>query len=44
MDLIEAAFSDLHPYRLPELLALPVASGLPKYLEWLNDETSLALT
>lgn len=44
LELIESAFAELHPYKLPELLALPVAGGLARYLEWLNDETSLALT
>jgi len=40
---IEAAFADLHPYKVPELLALPVEAGLPRYLEWIAGETSLAL-
>lgn len=31
-----------HPYEVPELLALPVAAGLPAYLDWLDGETSLA--
>jgi periplasmic divalent cation tolerance protein len=43
MELIEAAFNEIHPYKLPELLALPVTGGLAKYIEWLNDETTLAL-
>jgi len=43
LDLIESAFGELHPYKLPELLALPVSGGLARYLEWLNDETTLAL-
>lgn len=25
-----------HPYEVPEILALPVARGLPDYLEWLE--------
>lgn len=40
---LEAAFGELHPYKVPELLALPVTSGLEKYLSWINSETSLAL-
>lgn len=28
-----------HPYEVPELLALPVGSGLDPYLRWLADET-----
>ena len=43
LDSLEVAFEELHPYRVPELLALPVASGLGKYLGWIEDETSLAL-
>ncbi|MEP6690071.1 MAG: divalent-cation tolerance protein CutA [Gemmatimonadaceae bacterium] len=42
--LLETAFGELHPYKVPELLALPVTAGLPKYLEWINGETTLALT
>lgn len=41
---LEVAFEELHPYRLPELLALPVASGNAKYLAWLNGETSLGVS
>ena len=39
----QPAFSELHPYKVPELLALPVEAGLEKYLEWINGETTLAL-
>lgn len=30
----------LHPYELPELLALPVSAGLAPYLAWVTEETS----
>jgi periplasmic divalent cation tolerance protein len=30
----------LHPYEVPEALALPVAAGLPAYLAWVAGETS----
>jgi periplasmic divalent cation tolerance protein len=43
MDALEMAFGELHPYKVPELLALPVSAGLHKYLEWIDDETSLTL-
>jgi periplasmic divalent cation tolerance protein len=36
---IEAAFEELHPYKVPELLALPVAAGLTRYLGWIAAET-----
>ena len=44
LEALERAFAELHPYKVPELLALPVSAGLGKYLEWINGETSLALT
>ena len=37
---LEGAFSELHPYRVPELLALPAAHGLAKYVGWIAAETS----
>ena len=37
------AFRELHPYKVPELLALPVAAGAEKYLGWIASETTLAL-
>ena len=30
---------ELHPYDVPELLALPVESGLAAYTEWVERET-----
>ena len=44
LDALELAFGELHPYKVPELLALPVSAGLHKYLEWIDDETSLTLS
>jgi periplasmic divalent cation tolerance protein len=44
VDSLRQAFAELHPYKVPELLALPVEAGLDKYLEWINGETTLALT
>lgn len=43
MDSLEVAFAELHPYKVPELLALPVTAGLSRYLSWITAETSLAL-
>jgi len=37
---LEAAFAELHPYTLPELLALPVGHGLDRYLGWIAAETA----
>lgn len=36
---LEAALRKLHPYELPELIALPVSVGLPEYLNWITQET-----
>ena len=44
VEALQEAFGSLHPYKVPELLALAVDSGLEKYLEWINAETSLSLT
>lgn len=43
LESLKAAFTDVHPYKVPELLALPVSAGLEKYLDWINGETTLAL-
>jgi len=40
---LTAAFDEVHPYKVPELLALPVVAGADKYLGWLDKETSLAI-
>lgn len=31
---------ELHPYSVPEVLALPVDAALPAYAAWVADETS----
>lgn len=33
---------ELHPYELPEILALPVESGFEPYLAWVARETGTA--
>jgi periplasmic divalent cation tolerance protein len=40
---VEAAIAELHPYELPEIIALPVVRGLPEYLEWVSDGTSITI-
>ncbi len=32
---LEAALKELHPYEVPEILALQVAAGSDEYLRWL---------
>lgn len=39
---LEETIRALHPYELPEIIALPVIRGLPGYLTWVNEETSAA--
>jgi periplasmic divalent cation tolerance protein len=36
---LEAAIRAAHPYELPEIIAVPLAGGLPAYLEWVEAET-----
>ena len=43
LESLKSAFAEVHPYKVPELLALPVSAGLEKYLDWINGETTLAL-
>lgn len=37
---LEAAIRAGHPYELPEIIAVPVAHGLPDYLAWVAMETT----
>jgi periplasmic divalent cation tolerance protein len=37
---LESALRKLHPYEVPEIIALPVDAGLPDYLNWVAQETS----
>lgn len=39
LDEVEAAIEALHPYELPELLAIPVSGGTEPYLTWLEEST-----
>jgi periplasmic divalent cation tolerance protein len=36
---IEQAIRSLHPYEVPEILALPVLAGSAAYLAWVEGET-----
>ena len=42
-DELEAAIRELHPYELPEIVAVPVLRGLDDYLQWVADETTIAI-
>ena len=36
---VESAIKRLHPYELPEIVAVPVQHGSAEYLEWINSAT-----
>ncbi len=36
---LQARLPQLHPYELPELLAVEAAAGLPAYLQWVAEST-----
>jgi periplasmic divalent cation tolerance protein len=38
---LESSLRSLHPYELPEIIALPVSAGLPEYLNWVVQETQV---
>jgi len=38
---LEQAIRAAHPYELPEIVAVPVESGLPAYLDWVAAETAI---
>jgi len=38
------AIRAIHPYQIPEIIALPVAMGLPSYLDWVLHETGIGPT
>ena len=35
---LEAAIVELHPYELPEIIAVPLSNGLPGYLDWVRQQ------
>lgn len=38
---LESAIRTHHPYELPEIVAIPITTGLTPYLDWIMAETSL---
>lgn len=36
---LEQLVQKLHPYQVPEIIAVPVTHGLPSYLDWIKDNT-----
>lgn len=37
-DELEKAIKSIHPYEVPEIVALPIVSGSRSYLDWLDQE------
>lgn len=37
---LESEVRRLHPYELPEIVAVNAAGGLPAYLQWIHDSTT----
>jgi periplasmic divalent cation tolerance protein len=40
---LEAAIRSLHPYELPEIIAVPIVQGFADYLGWVAEETAIAI-
>lgn len=38
-DGLEAEIKRLHPYELPEIIAVPISAGSPPYLDWIREST-----
>jgi periplasmic divalent cation tolerance protein len=38
-DALQQAIRELHPYELPEIIAVRLDAGLPEYLNWVASET-----
>ena len=36
---VEAAIRQIHPYEMPEVVALPISDGSAAYLDWIRAET-----
>ena len=37
---LKSVIPELHPYEVPELIALPIADGATPYLDWISPETA----
>lgn len=36
---VECLIKENHSYKVPQIIKLPVTSGLPEYLDWISEET-----
>ncbi len=39
LDALTQRLRELHPYELPEVLAVEASAGLPEYLQWVAQQT-----
>jgi periplasmic divalent cation tolerance protein len=37
---VEARIKSLHPYELPEIIAVPISAGFDRYLDWIDENTN----
>jgi periplasmic divalent cation tolerance protein len=40
-DRLERRIRALHPYELPEIIAVPIRTGQAEYIKWINDSLSI---
>jgi periplasmic divalent cation tolerance protein len=38
-DKLKTNVKEMHPYELPEIVAIEISDGLPEYLKWIDDST-----
>jgi periplasmic divalent cation tolerance protein len=38
---LESRLRSLHPYKVPEIIAVPISAGHPAYLAWIEDAVRL---
>ena len=36
---VESLIRENHPYKVPQIVKLPIIGGLPEYLDWISQET-----
>jgi periplasmic divalent cation tolerance protein len=36
---VEKAIKELHPYEVPEIVAVPIVAGSAEYLKWIDEST-----
>ncbi len=41
VDDVERAIREVHPYELPEIIAVPIVAGSRQYMTWLEEQTKV---